>query len=144
MSAVSKSVIPRSSAFATTARAPARSTRFPKLLQPRPTAEMRRPERPRFRSSTPRSVPRAAEAVTSHLVERGSNYGDRREDVRDVGVVEGDLPGREDGVVHVLLLHRRDRDAGVLHLARREPDLAGCGGGGLSVHRALSVAPGSD
>src|SRR5215475_13354541 len=70
MSAVSKSVIPRSSAFATTARAPGRSTRLPKLLQPRPTAETRRPERPRFRSSTPPSVPREAEAVTSNLVER--------------------------------------------------------------------------
>src|SRR6516162_10940295 len=132
MSAVSKSVIPRSSAFATTARAPGRSTRLPKLLQPRPTAETRRPERPRFRSSTPRSVPRAAEAVTSHLVERGSNYGDRREDVRDVGVVEGDLPGREDRVVDVLLLHRGNHDAGVRYLAGREPDLPGVGAAPLA------------
>src|SRR5215470_10283447 len=83
MSAVSKSVIPRSSAFATTARAPARSTRLPKLLQPRPTAETWRPEWPRFRSSTPPSVPREAEAVTSHLVERGATTDPTRRTLVD-------------------------------------------------------------
>src|SRR5262245_62044396 len=45
-SAVSNRVTPRSSAFATTARVCAWSQRMPKLLQPRPTTETRRPERP--------------------------------------------------------------------------------------------------
>src|SRR6516162_11507003 len=49
MSAVSKSVMPRSSARWITLREPSRSTRWPKLLQPRPTAETRKPEPPRLR-----------------------------------------------------------------------------------------------
>ena len=56
---------------------------------------------------------------------------------------EGDLPGREDRVVDVLLLHRGNHDAGVRYLAGREPDLPGRGGA-LSVHRGLAMAPGGD
>src|SRR5215469_6676881 len=51
MSAVSNKVMPRSSALCTTARVPSTSSRAPKLLQPSPTTETRRPERPRLRCS---------------------------------------------------------------------------------------------
>src|SRR3954453_4956779 len=50
MSAVSNSVTPRSLALWITLREVSRSVRWPKLLQPRPTAETRRPEPPRLRS----------------------------------------------------------------------------------------------
>src|SRR5579859_1141529 len=43
--------MPRSSAALTTAAVPASSSRPPKLLQPMPTAETSRPERPRCRYS---------------------------------------------------------------------------------------------
>src|ERR1700750_1967555 len=49
MSAVSKSVRPASSAASTTARVPSRSTRPPKLLQPRPTTETSGPSLPKRR-----------------------------------------------------------------------------------------------
>src|SRR5580700_5392053 len=49
MSAVSNSVTPRSIALWITLREVSRSQRWPKLLQPRPTAETRRPEPPRLR-----------------------------------------------------------------------------------------------
>src|SRR2546430_6863414 len=49
MSAVSNSVMPRSIALWITLREVSRSVRWPKLLQPRPTAETRRPEPPRLR-----------------------------------------------------------------------------------------------
>src|SRR5580693_10170250 len=49
MSAVSSSVTPRSIALWITLREVSRSQRWPKLLQPRPTAETRRPEPPRLR-----------------------------------------------------------------------------------------------
>src|ERR1700755_2633134 len=49
MSAVSNSVTPRSIARWITLREVSRSVRWPKLLQPRPTAETRRPEPPRLR-----------------------------------------------------------------------------------------------
>src|SRR2546430_15392105 len=49
MSAVSKSVIPASSAASTTARVPSRSTRRPKLLHPSPTTETSGPPSPSFR-----------------------------------------------------------------------------------------------
>src|ERR1700722_7944565 len=49
MSAVSNSVMPRSIALWITLREASRSMRWPKLLQPRPTAETRRPEPPRLR-----------------------------------------------------------------------------------------------
>src|ERR1700760_557437 len=51
MSAVSNSVMPRSIALWITLREVSRSVRWPKLLQPRPTAETRRPELPRLRIS---------------------------------------------------------------------------------------------
>src|SRR5580700_6447148 len=51
MSAVSNSVMPRSIALWITLREASRSMRWPKLLQPRPTAETRRPEPPRLRIS---------------------------------------------------------------------------------------------
>src|SRR2546423_14294146 len=49
MSAVSRSVIPSASAASTTARVPSRSTRPPKLLQPRPTTDTSGPPSPRKR-----------------------------------------------------------------------------------------------
>src|SRR3981189_3764735 len=49
MSAVSNNVMPRSIALCITLREASRSVRWPKLLQPRPTAETRRPEPPRLR-----------------------------------------------------------------------------------------------
>src|SRR3954452_21238271 len=49
MSAVSNNVIPRSIALWITLREVSRSVRWPKLLQPRPTADTRRPEPPRLR-----------------------------------------------------------------------------------------------
>src|SRR3546814_4018962 len=52
MSAVSRSVMPRSIALWTTARVSSRPMRPPKLLQPSPTSDTRRPDRPRFRYST--------------------------------------------------------------------------------------------
>src|SRR5216683_949305 len=52
MSAVSKRVMPRSSALWTTLREASRSIRPPKLLQPSPTSETSRPERPRLRCFT--------------------------------------------------------------------------------------------
>src|SRR4029077_17695511 len=52
MSAVSNSVMPRSIALWITLREVSRSVRWPKLLQPRPTAETRKPEPPRLRIST--------------------------------------------------------------------------------------------
>src|SRR5262249_34699664 len=52
MSASSKKVMPRSSALWTTFCVAAKSMRPPKLLQPSPTADTRRPELPRFRCST--------------------------------------------------------------------------------------------
>src|SRR3954449_8169111 len=51
MSAVSNSVMPRSIARWITLRDVSRSVRWPKLLQPSPTAETRRPELPRLRIS---------------------------------------------------------------------------------------------
>src|ERR687884_1254002 len=52
MSAVSRSVTPASSAASTTARVPSRSTRPPKLLQPRPTTETSGPSAPSRRVRT--------------------------------------------------------------------------------------------
>src|ERR1043165_2028050 len=55
MSAVSNKVMPRSIALWITLREVSRSVRWPKLLQPRPTAETRRPEPPRLRICMDRS-----------------------------------------------------------------------------------------
>src|ERR1043165_5361135 len=49
MSAVSNKVMPRSIALWIALREVSRSVRWPKLLQPRPTAETRRPEPSRLR-----------------------------------------------------------------------------------------------
>src|SRR3989304_2371077 len=51
-SAVAKKVMPISTHLLTTAMVPWASTRPPKLLQPRPTAETWRPDLPRFLYST--------------------------------------------------------------------------------------------
>src|SRR4051812_5417593 len=51
MSAVSNSVMPRSSARWITLREVSKSVRWPKLLQPSPTADTHRPEAPRLRIS---------------------------------------------------------------------------------------------
>src|SRR5215831_5278018 len=56
MSAVSKKLMPASSAASTTARVPSRSTRPPKLLQPRPTRDTRTPPSPSTTSSTPQKL----------------------------------------------------------------------------------------
>src|SRR6476619_902740 len=69
MSAVSKSVIPASSAASTTARVPSRSTRMPKLLQPRPTTETSGPSLPKRRVRTTRDA-RASEV---HYRQLGSS-----------------------------------------------------------------------
>src|SRR6266851_4672502 len=53
MSAVSKRVMPRSSALWTTLREASRSIRPPKLLQPSPTSETSRPDVPRLRCFMP-------------------------------------------------------------------------------------------
>src|SRR5579864_4641365 len=63
MSAVSNSVMPRSIALWITLREVSRSVRWPKLLQPRPTAETRRPEPPRLRICMDRSCGDGAGAV---------------------------------------------------------------------------------
>src|SRR5215510_13953661 len=55
MSAVSNRVMPRSIALWITLREVSRSVRWPKLLQPRPTAETRSPEPPRLRICMDRS-----------------------------------------------------------------------------------------
>src|SRR4029078_1438619 len=55
MSAVSNKETPRSIALWITLREVWRSVRWPKLLQPRPTAETRRPEPPRLRICMDRS-----------------------------------------------------------------------------------------
>src|SRR6478752_10675115 len=51
MSAVSNSLMARSSARWITLREASKSVRWPKLLQPSPTADTRRPEAPRLRIS---------------------------------------------------------------------------------------------
>src|SRR5437879_4078445 len=56
MSAVSNSVTPAASAASTTARVPSRSTRPPKLLQPRPTTETSGPSVPNRRIRTVRDA----------------------------------------------------------------------------------------
>src|SRR3954451_25103650 len=71
MSAVSNSVMPRSSARWITLREVSKSMRWPKLLQPSPTADTRRPEAPRLRISMGGPVRRKRPIVTA--VRRGSN-----------------------------------------------------------------------
>src|SRR3954468_16839003 len=68
MSAVSNKVTPRSIALWITLREPSRSVRWPKLLQPRPTAETRRPEPPRLRICMIEPV--RGNAMRDHIVAR--------------------------------------------------------------------------
>src|SRR5882724_9552526 len=68
ISAVSNSVMPRSIALWITLREASRSVRWPKLLQPRPTAETRRPEPPRLRICMDRSCGEGA--GRGHIVAR--------------------------------------------------------------------------
>src|ERR1700760_2822317 len=68
MSAVSKNVTPASRAASTTARVPFRSTRRPKLLQPRPTTDVRIPDFPSSREGR--------SAMNGSLVRRGGRSVD--------------------------------------------------------------------
>src|ERR1700735_4834699 len=72
MSAVSNSVMPRSIALWITLREVSRSVRWPKLLQPRPTAETRRPEPPRLRICMDRSWGDEAKDEDRHCDPRAS------------------------------------------------------------------------
>src|SRR6476620_7362746 len=73
MSAVSISVMPASSAASTTARVPSRSTRPPKLLQPRPTTETSGPSAPRRRVRTRRGYRFAGTATPMRYRRLGSS-----------------------------------------------------------------------
>src|SRR6202047_1172092 len=64
MSAVSNSVMPRSIALWITLREVSSAVRWPKLLQPRPTAETRRPEPPRLRICMDRSCEVKRETIS--------------------------------------------------------------------------------
>src|SRR5205085_4961511 len=88
MSAVSKNVMPCSSAASTTARVPSRSTRRPKLLQPSPIAGTSSPESPsgRFGSGVMLgSIPELQPPVA------GLEHGEQR---------EGDQAGRGEAQQH--------------------------------------------
>src|SRR5450631_2537660 len=77
MSAVSNRVMPRSIALWITLREASKSMRWPKLLQPRPTAETRRPELPRLRISIDeslRNVRRSDLVVTPHASARAGRW----------------------------------------------------------------------
>src|SRR3954462_3839647 len=82
MSAVSNNVIPRSIALWITLREVSRSVRWPKLLQPRPTADTRRPGPPRLRICMDRSCggdTRRADIVARvPLARKVRCYRDRR------------------------------------------------------------------
>src|SRR5579872_1640060 len=71
MSAVSNSVIPRSIARWITLREVSRSVRWPKLLQPSPTADTRRPEPPRLRISMGGPVRRDQAAILTAVRRSG-------------------------------------------------------------------------
>src|SRR5882724_12394950 len=73
MSAVSNRVMPRSIALWITLREVSRSVRWPKLLQPRPTAETRRPEPPRLRICMDRSCGKKAREEGRHCGPRDFN-----------------------------------------------------------------------
>src|ERR1700722_15596194 len=90
MSAVSNSVMPRSIARLITLREVSASQRWPKLLQPRPTAETRRPEPPRLRICMDQSCEARALEINGTLARRS-----RRRKLR---------PCRADRAVLTLLL----------------------------------------
>src|SRR3954451_1666314 len=71
MSAVSNNVMPRSSARWITLREVSRSVRWPKLLQPSPTADTRRPEPPRLRISMGDPVRRKQEPIVTGVRRTG-------------------------------------------------------------------------
>src|ERR1051325_8086779 len=94
-SAVSKNVTPASSAASTTARVPSRSTRRPKLLQPRPTTDTLSPPSSRCGTSAMRAhsssrllggherlgergAPRGAPAAVLRAVRAAEDAHDRR------------------------------------------------------------------
>src|SRR2546429_9011203 len=81
MSAVSNRVMPRSIALWMTLREVSRSVLWPKLLQPRPTAETRRPEPPRLRICMDRSCGKHAgrerAGIVAHAVWRRKQRGYR-------------------------------------------------------------------
>src|ERR1700753_2612207 len=90
MSAVWNRVMPRSIALWITLREVSRSQRWPKLLQPRPTAETRRPEPPRLRICMNQSCDTRALEMDGTLARRS-----RRRKAR---------PYRADHVAFTLLL----------------------------------------
>src|ERR1700684_568916 len=132
MSAVSNSVMPRSIALWITLREASRSMRWPKLLQPRPTAETRRPEPPRLRICMEYPVMRngrdrvtwcpAAPAAARHAAARRRNSGQPNlpDDVRlNVGLKK--VRPRSDAATDGDRFGARDRDGGLI---RREAKLA--------------------
>src|SRR5256885_1989230 len=78
MSAVSKKVIPASNAVSRTAAVPSRSSRLPKLLQPRPTSETSSSEssRRRFGSSAIGPRPAIGHQLTVTALGLGAADGD--------------------------------------------------------------------
>ena len=64
-------------------------------------------------------------ALAERRVDARDSTGDRRVDVGDARVVEGDLAARHDRVVDVLLFDRSDLDLRVAHLRVGQPRLAG-------------------
>src|SRR6267378_827312 len=103
MSAVSNSVMPRSIARWITLREVSRSVRWPKLLQPRPTAETRRPEPPRLRICMGGScrdgareggailarLPRSRKVWSYHALYAGLGSGDSRAETDATEVCPG-------------------------------------------------------
>src|SRR4051812_46037742 len=95
-SAVSKNVMPASSAASTTSRDRAASMRRPKLLQPSPTRETAGPDVPRLRVSTSRVLP----AARCH-VRRAPASLDSAAGRLGAGAPSG-LQNRQGGVAHRL------------------------------------------
>src|SRR4051794_9103321 len=101
MSAVSKRVMPASKAASRTAAVPSRSSRLPKLLQPRPTTETSSLESPRrrFGSSAIGLRPAIGHELAVTTLGLGAADGDhlqpvgpRLESTYDVGSNAHDVP----------------------------------------------------
>ena len=73
------------------------------------------------------------EALSEARVDARDAPGDRREDVGDTLVVEGDAAARENGVIYVLFIERRNDDVRLGDLLLGEPRLPG---GGLRRRRS--------
>src|SRR6185312_16230478 len=90
MSAVSNSVMPRSIALWITLREVSRSVRWPKLLQPRPMAETRRPEPPRLRISMDQSCAaffkRAAHCDLMELTRKAGRWRRNNPETRETSM----------------------------------------------------------